>query len=561
MSNSSFNRQWAKVILETLTRHGLRHICIAPGSRSTPLTLAAAANHKLICHTHFDERGLGHLALGLAKATQQPVAVIVTSGTAVANLYPALIEAGLTGERVIFLTADRPPELINCGANQAIRQQGIFASHPSETLSLPRPTADIPARWLVSTLDNAMNNLVHGALHVNCPFAEPLYGDDIEHDTPWTQALGKWWQSDKPWLQETLSPSVTTHPQWDRLRQKKGVVIAGRISAKEGIAVAKWVSQLGWPLLGDVLSQTGQPLPCADLWLNNPQVKAELNQAEIVIQFGSSLTGKRLLQWQANCSPQMYWVIDAIPGRLDPGHHQGEKFTLSPSQWLTAHPAIDNLPWALSLSHIATQTYQHVTEVTDYFGEAQVAHQLDHLLPYNGQLFVGNSLIVRLIDAFAQLPQGYPVMSNRGASGIDGLLSTSAGVHRATQKPTLTILGDLSALYDLNSFALHQQVYAPNVVIIVNNNGGQIFSMLPTPMAERERFYCMPHALNFKHAAAMFGLDYVAPNCWDDLFTTVTACWQGEAKTTLIELIVNETEGAETLNQLVKQVTAYDFSL
>lgn len=561
MSNSSFNRQWAKVILETLTRHGLRHICIAPGSRSTPLTLAAAANHKLICHTHFDERGLGHLALGLAKATQQPVAVIVTSGTAVANLYPALIEAGLTGERVIFLTADRPPELINCGANQAIRQQGIFASHPSETLSLPRPTADIPARWLVSTLDNAMNNLVHGALHVNCPFAEPLYGDDIEHDTPWTQALGKWWQSDKPWLQETLSPSVTTHPQWDRLRQKKGVVIAGRISAKEGIAVAKWVSQLGWPLLGDVLSQTGQPLPCADLWLNNPQVKAELNQAEIVIQFGSSLTSKRLLQWQANCSPQMYWVIDAIPGRLDPGHHQGEKFTLSPSQWLTAHPAIDNLPWALSLSHIATQTYQHVTEVTDYFGEAQVAHQLDHLLPYNGQLFVGNSLIVRLIDAFAQLPQGYPVMSNRGASGIDGLLSTSAGVHRATQKPTLTILGDLSALYDLNSLALHQQVYAPNVVIIVNNNGGQIFSMLPTPIAERERFYCMPHALNFKHAAAMFGLDYVAPNCWDDLFTTVTACWQGEAKTTLIELIVNETEGAETLNQLVKQVTAYDFSL
>ncbi|MDC9751334.1 2-succinyl-5-enolpyruvyl-6-hydroxy-3-cyclohexene-1-carboxylic-acid synthase [Proteus mirabilis] len=561
MSNSSFNRQWAKVILETLTRHGLRHICIAPGSRSTPLTLAAATNHKLICHTHFDERGLGHLALGLAKATQQPVAVIVTSGTAVANLYPALIEAGLTGERVIFLTADRPPELINCGANQAIRQQGIFASHPAETLSLPRPTADIPARWLVSTLDNAMNNLVHGALHVNCPFAEPLYGDDIEHDTPWTQALGKWWQSDKPWLQETLSPSVTTHPQWDRLRQKKGVVIAGRISAKEGIAVAKWASQLGWPLLGDVLSQTGQPLPCADLWLNNPQVKAELNQAEIVIQFGSSLTGKRLLQWQANCSPQMYWVIDAIPGRLDPGHHQGEKFTLSPSQWLTAHPAIDNLPWALSLSHIATQTYQHVAEVTDYFGEAQVAHQLDHLLPHNGQLFVGNSLIVRLIDAFAQLPQGYPVMSNRGASGIDGLLSTSAGVHRATQKPTLTILGDLSALYDLNSLALHQQVYAPNVVIIVNNNGGQIFSMLPTPIAERERFYCMPHALNFKHAAAMFGLDYVAPNCWDDLFTTVTACWQGEAKTTLIELIVNETEGAETLNQLVKQVTAYDFSL
>ncbi|MBN6248022.1 2-succinyl-5-enolpyruvyl-6-hydroxy-3-cyclohexene-1-carboxylate synthase, partial [Escherichia coli] len=124
----AFNRRWAAVILEALTRHGVRHICIAPGSRSTPLTLAAAENSTFIHHTHFDERGLGHLALGLAKVSKQPVAVIVTSGTAVANLYPALIEAGLTGEKLILLTADRPPELIDCGANQAIRQPGMFAS-------------------------------------------------------------------------------------------------------------------------------------------------------------------------------------------------------------------------------------------------------------------------------------------------------------------------------------------------------------------------------------------------------------------------------------------------
>lgn len=149
MSVSAFNRRWAAVILEALTRHGVRHICIAPGSRSTPLTLAAAENSAFIHHTHFDERGLGHLALGLAKVSKQPVAVIVTSGTAVANLYPALIEAGLTGEKLILLTADRPPELIDCGANQAIRQPGMFASHPTHSISLPRPTQDIPARWLV----------------------------------------------------------------------------------------------------------------------------------------------------------------------------------------------------------------------------------------------------------------------------------------------------------------------------------------------------------------------------------------------------------------------------
>lgn len=169
-----------------------------PGSRSTPLTLAAAENPAFIHHTHFDERGLGHLALGLAKVSQQPVAVIVTSGTAVANLYPALIEAGLTGEKLILLTADRPPELIDCGANQAIRQAGMFSSHPSQTLSLPRPTQDIPARWLVSTIDNALAMLHAGALHINCPFAEPLYGDMNDTGLVWQQRLGDWWQDEKP---------------------------------------------------------------------------------------------------------------------------------------------------------------------------------------------------------------------------------------------------------------------------------------------------------------------------------------------------------------------------
>ncbi|PLN18907.1 2-succinyl-5-enolpyruvyl-6-hydroxy-3-cyclohexene-1-carboxylate synthase, partial [Klebsiella pneumoniae] len=161
MSVSAFNRRWAAVILEALTRHGVQHICIAPGSRSTPLTLAAAENRAFIHHTHFDERGLGHLALGLAKASRQPVAVIVTSETATANLYPALIEAGLTGEKLILLTADRPPELIDCGANQAIRQPGMFASHPAQTISLPRPSQDIPARWLVSTIDQALGCLLY----------------------------------------------------------------------------------------------------------------------------------------------------------------------------------------------------------------------------------------------------------------------------------------------------------------------------------------------------------------------------------------------------------------
>ncbi|MEO3739656.1 2-succinyl-5-enolpyruvyl-6-hydroxy-3-cyclohexene-1-carboxylic-acid synthase [Kosakonia sp. WA-90] len=554
MSISSFNRRWATVILEALTRHGVRHVCIAPGSRSTPLTLAAAENRAFIHHTHFDERGLGHLALGLAKASKQPVAVIVTSGTAVANLYPALIEAGLTGEKLILLTADRPPELIDCGANQAIRQPGMFASHPTESLALPRPSQDIPARWLVSAIDNLLGSLHGGAVHINCPFAEPLYGDMDENDLPWLQALGAWWQDDKPWLQAPARLQCEKQRDWFFWRQKRGVIIAGRMSAAEGQQLAHWAKTLGWPLIGDALSQTGQPLPCADLWLGNARAVTELNQAQIILQFGSSLTGKRLLQWQAVCEPQEYWLIDSQPGRLDPAHHRGRRLVSDVAGWLEQHPAEPRAPWYSAVEQLSSQAWERVSAQRDTFGEAQFAHRITAYLPEQGQVFLGNSLVVRLVDALGQLPAGYPVYSNRGASGIDGLLSTAAGVQRASARPTLAIVGDLSALYDLNALALLRQVSAPFVLVVVNNNGGQIFSLLPTPPAEREQFYLMPQHVDFAHAAAMFGLNYHRPENWDALDQAFAGAWS-KAGATLIELVVKETDGAQTLQNLLAQVS------
>jgi 2-succinyl-5-enolpyruvyl-6-hydroxy-3-cyclohexene-1-carboxylate synthase len=159
--------------------------------------------------------------------------------------------------------------------------------------------------------------------------------------------------------------------------------------------------------------------------------------------------------------------------------------------------------------------------------------------------------VVRLIDALAQLPAGYPVYSNRGASGIDGLIATAAG--SAPARPTLAIVGDLSALYDLNSLALLRQASAPLVLIVVNNNGGQIFSMLPTPQDERRQFYLMPQDVDFSHAAAMFGLAYHRPADWQSWMRRWPAPGAGQA--TVIELAVNETDGTQTLQQLLAQVS------
>lgn len=554
MSVSSFNRRWAEVIIAAITRHGIRHICIAPGSRSAPLTLAAAAHPALICHTHFDERGLGHLALGLAKSTRQTVALIVTSGTAVANLYPAVIEAGLTGEKLLVLSADRPPELIDCGANQAIDQQGVFASHAA-TLNLPRPTAEIPACWLAAAIDDRLAQLTAGALQINIPFAEPLYGEDNGEYMAWRSALGNWWQQQQPWVsyqQHPLSSAIVDWPQW---RQRRGVVIAGRLTAEEGSAVASWAQQLGWPLLSDVQAQTGAPLPAVDLWLANPQAQRILAEAEIVLQFGANLVSKRLLQWQASLQTAMFWLIDPLPGRREAASLPGRRIVSAVESWLQQHPAEARESWASDLNPLIARTQQLIAEHCQPFGEAQLAHRLAELLPPAGQLFIGNSLIVRLVDALAQLPAGYPLFCNRGASGIDGLLSTAAGVQRGQPRPTLVLLGDISALYDLNALALLRDAPAPLVLVVINNNGGQIFSLLPTPQQQRERFFCMPQQVNFSHAAAMFGLHYGCPQQWQELQQQVEQCWQ-RGGVSLLELVVEPQAGAAALNALVRQAAA-----
>lgn len=163
---------------------------------------------------------------------------------------------------------------------------------------------------------------------------------------------------------------------------------------------------------------------------------SELAQAQIVVQLGSSLTGKRVLQWQATCEPDEYWLVDNLPGRLDPAQHRGRRLLASIDRWLELHPAEKRQPWATAIPELARQAWEAAVASNEPFGEAQLAQRIRRYLPEQGQLFVGNSLVVRLIDALAQLPAGYPVYSNRGASGIDGLIATAAGVQRASARPT-----------------------------------------------------------------------------------------------------------------------------
>lgn len=562
MSVSVFNRVWSKVLLETLVRQGVQHFCIAPGSRSTPLTLEAVALQnasKARCYAHFDERGLGFFALGIAKSVQQPVAVIVTSGTATAELYPAIIEARQSGVNLIVLTADRPPELWECGANQAILQQNMFADYPVAAINLPKPATDYAAQWLVATVEQACfkQRQCPGVVHINVPFAEPLYdADPAQIDNhPWLAPIQRWLSQNKPWQQHPeAQQEVLMHEHWDNWRTKRGVIVAGQLSPEQAMGINAWANTMGWILLTDIQSGVEPTTPYADIWLANQTVRQKLLQADIVIQFGSRFISKRINQFLNEFNGE-FWVVEAGQNDVDPYHHNLTRFNAKAHHWLRAHPPLRQKPWLLeplALSKFCAGFIEQ--QVGGNLNEASLAHHIERVLPYNGILFLGNSLFVRLVDALTKLPEGYPIYTNRGASGIDGLLATAAGIAVGRDQPLVAMIGDTSTLYDLNSFALFKNVNQPTIIFVINNNGGAIFDMLPVDEEVKEQFYRLPHNSDFSQVAAMFDLKYAHPYTWADLSSVLKQAY-ARRKTTLIEIKTNPSDGSATYKRLIEQIS------
>ncbi len=554
--HATFNHVWSSLLLEELFRLGVRDIALAPGSRSAPLTMAAAAHQGFRRHLHFDERGLGFMALGLAKGSNRPVAVIMTSGTAVANLWPAVAEAQLTGVPLIILSADRPHELIDNGANQAIDQQGIFGRYPVYQQNLPSPTPTIPAAFVLSSVDQALAKqaLTPGVVHFNCMYPEPLYpGEHYQDFGDYLAPLGDWLSSHRPWSPwQQSEPTCPPQPEWREWQHKRGVIVAGRITDPEQAqVVAALAKQLGWPLLADLQSQIrfdSRNLIHMDLALNDPEFVAELGRAEVLLQFGARLVSKRLGQFIKHHSWQDYWLVDPQPARLDPDYRLRNRLLCSASAFAVAHPVTTQAPWH-TLAELQHNASQQIAAACERFSELGICHRLNSLI--EGQLFVGNSMPARLMDMLGDTGKGPSrVMTNRGASGIDGLIATAYGFAQSSDQPTTLLLGDLSALHDLNSLALLGKASRPLVVILLNNDGGSIFRMLPVPTegALLESYYRLPHGLGFEHAASMFGLAYRAPTTLPEFERDYRAALKHGV--TLIEIRVPSEQVADDLKAL-----------
>lgn len=555
--HATFNHVWSSLLLEEFFRLGVRDLVLAPGSRSAPLTMAAAAHTGFRRHLHFDERGLGFMALGLAKGSNRPVAVIMTSGTAVANLWPAVAEAQLTGVPLIILSADRPHELIDNGANQAIDQQGIFGRYPVYQQNLPSPTPTIPAAFVLSSIDQALARqaLIPGVVHFNCMYPEPLYpGEHYQDFSDYLAPLGDWLSSQTPWSPwQQSEPTCPPQAEWENFRQKRGIVVAGRITdPQQAEAAAELAERLGWPLLADIQSQLRfdrRNLIELDLALNNAAVAAELSRAEVLLQFGARLVSKRLGQFIKQQAWHDYWLVDPQPARLDPDYRLRNRLLCNAGTFASAHPVTaSNAPWH-RLPTLLQPVGQAIAAACDRFSELGVCHRINSLI--EGQLFVGNSMPARLMDMLGETGKGPSrVMTNRGASGIDGLIATAYGFAQSSNQPTTLLIGDLSALHDLNSLALLSKASQPLVVILLNNDGGSIFRMLPVPTEGEllESYYRLPHGLGFEHAAAMFGLTYRAPTTLAGFEQEYGLALKGGV--TLIEIRVPSEQVADDLKAL-----------
>ncbi|MGI0119835.1 2-succinyl-5-enolpyruvyl-6-hydroxy-3-cyclohexene-1-carboxylic-acid synthase [Zooshikella sp. RANM57] len=588
---SSISACWAWLALQELYRLGVEHVCVAPGSRSAPLVLQLPRVPQLQVHVHPDERGLGFFALGLAKACEKPVAIITTSGTAVANLLPAVVEAAMTHTPLILLTADRPPELLACGANQAIQQSGIFGSYLQYEAQLPVPTTEVSPAFVLSTIDvlvaKASADGHRGPVHLNWSFREPLYSNDSAVSTfsaeVVLQPLTRWLTSTQPfthYAQFSVTTSFSEVSKGVCLEADTGLLVEQLKSTQHGLfvlgaglsrgdaaAIMKLAEQLQWPVLADVqaIGLVGDHpllLPHHSLWLSHPEIKHCLGQTTVVVQFGTHLVAKALLSYLQHFAGD-YWLVASSFERYDPSHQVALRVQAIPEVWCKqfnqhlSKKANTASSWLKNLQQVNEQlrctVLQQLPADNDPMCALAIPTVLKSYLPASGYLFAGNSMAIRLLDAIVGNRPVWQLFANRGASGIDGLLASAAGVAQGSGKPVTLFLGDLSLLHDLNSLLLLKQLSSPLVVIVLNDDGGGIFHHFPLTEQTRQDYFTAAHGVCFQSAASMFSLDYCNPKRVVNFKHDYQAALNRNTST-LIEINVANAQAYHQLQSLNKSV-------
>jgi 2-succinyl-5-enolpyruvyl-6-hydroxy-3-cyclohexene-1-carboxylate synthase len=517
--------------VDSLVAHGVEHVCITPGSRSTPLTVAFATQPAIRPWLHLDERASAFFALGLAKATGRPVALVCTSGTAAANYYPAVTEAHLSGVPLIVCTTDRPPRLRDVGAEQTMPQAGMFGATSRFAQDLPNPhgAAFEPGFFATVAMRAVRQSLgpYPGPVHLNFPFEEPLIGSGAARQRPAPPL--------HPVDSGTPGPlSADIESALVALREAtRPLVVAGpEVPAAAVKPIADLAAALGAPLLADPLSglrvgahDRSHVMAAYDAVLRDRRANG-VCAPDVVVRFGGRPTSKVLngLLDDANavhilCEPWGSWRVGSVAmDQVLPGDPAAAAAALAGAlrghtrtdpDWLSGWQARDRAAGA-AMRHSAL-------EPGPLF-EGRVFIELQENLPAGTTVVAGNSMPVRDLDSFI-VPHAKPLrfIANRGANGIDGVNSTALGVAAAGDGPTVLVIGDLSFYHDLTGLWAAKRHGIDLTVVLINNNGGGIFHYLPQAAHGDifETWFGTPGDLEFEHAVRLFGGAYEPINSWE----------------------------------------------
>ena len=505
---------WCRAFFAQLVACGVAHVAASPGSRSTPMTVAADRTDGLEVSMHLDERSGGFFALGLARITGRPVAVLCTSGTAAANYLPAVVEAFHSGVPLLVLTSDRPPELQGRGAPQTIDQQGLYGSHARwATTSAVAGTQ--PAGEAASLAHQAVvraTRPIPGPVHVNVPLREPL--EPAADDPPSVGLL--------PLPPEAASSDPGPLP--GLLGVERGLMVAGALDLDTtGVgALAEMARRTGWPILADPASglRRGPHTAAAPILATGDHLLrsswSDRHRPDVVIQLGAMPTSKGYRLWLDRVGADRVVAVDHLDRFPDTALRVTDRVAVEPGRLaalLTTHlsSADRSGPWTAAWVDADTRAAAVVADLVDRapFDEPAVAVALDRTLPAGANLVVANSMPLRDLDAF--MPVGdrpLRILANRGASGIDGQVSTALGVAAGSSAPTVLFTGDLALLHDVGGLTATGRLGLDLTVVLVDNDGGGIFRFLPIAdesHIDHHRLFHTPHGLDLGHAAALAG--------------------------------------------------------
>ena len=578
MREQNHNLLWATLMIEELTRLGCDQFVVCPGSRSTPLTVAAGRHKKARTHIVYDERAGAYWALGHARATTRPACVITTSGTAAANLLAAVVEASNDHVPLILLTADRPPELLDAGANQTICQSGLFGRYVRWQSDMPCPTDEIDPAYVLTTVDQAVHRAVAGSpgpVHLNCAYREPLMEDDMAVPA----SLNGWQGSDTPYTthapsQATLQENTAAEVRSLLERTKRGLLFVGRLGSEdERLAVQSLIASLNWPVYADLasglrLGDTGTHIIRYFDQALLPGAFKEASRAQTVLHIGARIVSKRVGLFLADQRPEHFVQVTSSPDRQDAVHGvtwrlQGDIAEVVSQIRPQAKAAQDHAYTRLfgeAASACDRLIAQHIVEDTT-LTEPYVARRISELIPDHTALFVSNSMPVRDVDIYGTHGRdGIRVDLNRGVSGIDGILATASGFAEGHGVLTTVLMGDLALLHDLNSLMLAARSDQPVVIVVINNHGGGIFRFLP--ISEHadvfEEYFVTPHNMSFEGVARDFGLPHVKPDtkaAFDQAYVSAV-----QSSTTCLIEVVTDSQHSFELRKNMKQAMLAHFS-